>query len=199
LKKVKIQVILCILVLILTSTLTNYVSAQDTETPPRIYYGGAETNDAESYTLIYHVISGTPNITKWQLYSSFFEKTDLHIQVIAQDEVEDSQTFIPLYIHNPSLGYIEFNHESDHKFSDELIRTYNITINTITYSGIIIDDIEYKILWPPGTQFTGTIQGPVEPVQLDPQPWYSSIPPITIPIGLIVLVIIAWRLKWISI
>jgi len=184
-----------LILLILLAYTTNTVLAQENQ-PPEIYYGGEKVSGAGAYTFTYHLISKSNNITKWQLESSFFTRTDIQIHITTQDELENSTAFEPSYLHNPSLGTIEFNHESDHKFTKGTIRTYEITVYTNTYIAIPIDNIEYQIICPPGEPQIGDIQGPVNPIDVIAPPWYNSIPPITIPIGFIILLIVAWRLKW---
>ena len=189
----KVKKTMILLILLTYSTIT--VLAQ-TGQPPEIYYGGEQTSGAGAYTFTYNLISKSNNITKWQLESSFFTRTDIQVHIIAQDELEDSQPFEPSYILNPSLGTIEFNHESNHKFRKGTIRKYEITVYTNTYIAIPIDEIEYQMQWPPGTPLTGAIDGPINPGDIIAPPWYNEIPPITIPIGFILLLILAWRLKW---
>ena len=160
---------------------------------PQIYYGGVNANAVDSYTFTYTLKSGDPNITKWQLKSSFFKRTDIELKVTAMDINTTSRAFIPLYIINPSTGSIEFNHESDHKFTPGIFRIYNVTVWFSSYTSIPTGEIEYQITWLPESQVTGSIFGPIDPNDLI-EPWYSNIP-LTIPIGLVFLIIVAWRLK----
>jgi len=175
---------------------TTIIHAQETD--PSLYYGGVTTEASGTYTFTYTVVSRTTIITKWLLKSSFFERTDIQIHITAQDELVDSPSFIPLYIHNPTLGTLELDHSSDHKFNESLIRNYEITVYANDYAGITVDEIEYQIQLSSSNPVAGTITGPIDTAEIivEPPPWYNNIPPITIPIGFILLLVIAWRLKW---
>ena len=76
------------------------------------------------------------------------------------------------------------------------MRIYNITVNTNAYKGISTDEIVYQIYWPPEATLMGSITGPVNPAdQIEPTPWYINIPPITIPIIFVGILLIAYWKK----
>jgi len=186
-----------ILVTFLALTIGTITLAQDTITEPSIYYGGVVVEDSGAYKFTYTVISRTPIVKRWTLTSSFFERLDVQFHITAEDQVEDSTIFEPLYIHTPISGTLEIDHSFDHPFNTSLTRIYDITVSAASYTGLVIDYIDYEIFWPTSDPLTGTIEGPIDTEEIiEPPPWYNNIPPLTIPLGFLILALIAWRQKW---
>jgi len=149
-----------VLTLIFTLSLQTIIaSATSVLTDPTISYGGSVYNGDGSYTFTYYVTSNTPLVKKWQLHSPCFKHNGPTVTVKAEDSTYG--VFTPDWSMNKAQNYIEFKHESKEPFTDGMTRTYNVTVWSGTYSGMIEGKVDYMLHWPPGKELEGKITGPM--------------------------------------
>jgi len=163
-----------------------------------VSYGGEKNNGDGSYTFTYIVTSGAPIITKFRLYSSIFESGDVELSINAYNETIDTDLFEPSWILYVDEGCIEFIHESDYPYGNGTTIVYQISIDTKSYTGNTIGDIDYQIDHPPAQRIEGKILGPIAVAEIiDINPWYQQLPVILVPVFLVIVGILAYRNNWI--
>ena len=124
----------------------NVVAGPKLGTPPTIEYVTHYLNSDLTVTFEYRLTSGdSPVLKQWELYSSCFTSKKI-IKVSEQFSV------------NPSKNYMRF----DTKYDSDESRIVKITLQ-LDYYSMVIDDIDYVLRWPPGTDVTGKVLGPICP------------------------------------